>query len=69
MIRTLQTLSEEHSYVVLMASLLIALGGWGATFNTWAEATRVGNVFGLLGIVGGVLLAWVGKSPIGQQEK
>lgn len=50
--------------LVLIASLLVALGGWGATFTSWAEVCRVNNVFGLVGIIGGVLLAWLGASPL-----
>lgn len=54
----------DKSKTILIASLLVALGSWGTTFSTWAEVTRVSNVFGLIGIVGGVVLAWLGTSPL-----
>jgi hypothetical protein len=54
----------DKSNWILVASLLVALGSWGATFSSWAEVVRVSNVFGLLGIIGGVVLAWFGTSPL-----
>jgi hypothetical protein len=57
-------MSRIHPAFVLIASLLVALSGWGISFESWAETTRVSNVFALFGIVGGVLLAWLGTSPL-----
>ena len=48
----------------LVASLMLAVGGWGATFQHWNEAWQVSNFFGLLAIIGGIMLAWLGQSPI-----
>ena len=52
------------SYTVLAASLLIALASWGSGFDNWEQLKEIANVFSLLGVVGGVFLAWLGKSPI-----
>ncbi len=52
------------SIVVLLASLLIAIGSWGSGFSNWQQLREVSNVFSLLGVVGSVVLAWLGKSPI-----
>lgn len=52
------------SILILIGSLLIALSSWGSGFTSWKEAFQVGHVFNLLGIVGSVVLAWLGRSPI-----
>ena len=52
------------SYLLLFASLLMAVGGWGSSFQSWSEAAHPSHFFSLLGVVGGVILAWIGKSPI-----
>ncbi len=49
--------------IVLIASLLASLGGWGASFTSWAQVAQPSNLFALVGIIAGVLLAWVGTSP------
>jgi len=52
------------SIAVLFASLLIAVGSWGSGFGNWQDLKEISNVFSLLGVVGSVVLAWLGKSPI-----
>ena len=52
------------SIVVLVASLLIAIGSWGSGFSNWQQLREVPNVFSLLGVIGSVVLAWLGRSPI-----
>ena len=52
------------SMAVLAASLLIAVGSWGSGFSNWQQLREISNVFSLLGVVGSVVLAWLGKSPI-----
>ncbi len=52
------------SMVVLVASLLMAIGGWIITLPTWQAACTPVSMGGLLTGVGGVILAWLGKSPI-----
>jgi len=54
----------KASIAVLLASLLIAVGSWGSGFGNWQELKEISNVFSLLGVVGSVVLAWLGKSPI-----
>jgi len=54
----------KASIAVLLASLLIAVGSWGSGFGNWQQLREVSNVFSLLGVVGSVVLAWLGKSPI-----
>lgn len=52
------------SISILAAGLLIAVGPWMAAFDSWTQTVAVSNVGVLLGIIGGVFLAWSGKSPI-----
>lgn len=52
------------SYAVLAASLLVAIGSWGMGFDNWRDLTEVSNVMSLAGVIGGVILAWLGRSPI-----
>ena len=56
----------EHfkNFLVLIASIMVAVVPWGSTLETWGDAITVANIFPLLGIVGGVLLAWLGQSPL-----
>lgn len=54
----------NSSLLVLAASLFVALGGWGIGLNNWSQLCEVSNVFSLLGVIGGVVLAWLGKSPV-----
>jgi len=51
------------SIIILIASLLVALGGWMATLATWVDALTPIAFGGLIAIVGSVLLAWLGESP------
>ena len=51
------------SYALLVGGLLVAIGPWLTAFSSWAEAIDVSNVGVVLGIGGGVFLAWLGKSP------
>ena len=51
-------------FLVLVASIMVAVVPWGSSLNSWGDAVTVANIFPLLGIVGGVLLAWLGQSPI-----
>lgn len=52
------------SILILIASLLVALTPWFTLLDTWTAATTPGNIGALLGIIGGVILAWLGASPI-----
>mgnify|MGYP001586753893 CR=1 FL=1 len=54
----------DKSKLILCASLLVAVGSWGAHFNSWIEIFQPSTLFGLIGTVGGVVLAWLGDSPI-----
>lgn len=61
-------MNVNNSAVVLVGSLLVALGGWGVAFQEWSDMCRLSSVFSLAGVVGGVLLAWIGKSPLRPKE-
>jgi hypothetical protein len=50
--------------LVLVASIMVAVVPWGSALPSWEDAVSVEQTFPLLGIVGGVLLAWLGQSPI-----
>lgn len=52
------------SIVLLVASLVMALGGWMMTLKTWDAALLPLAMGGLLFNLGGVVVAWLGKSPI-----
>ena len=52
------------SILVLVASLLMAIGGWVITLPSWQAALAPVSMGGLLTGIGGVILAWLGKSPI-----
>lgn len=59
----------KTSIMVLIASLLVAIASWGSGFNNWAELKAIGNIFSLVGVIGGVVLAWLGQSPIKPSSK
>jgi hypothetical protein len=52
------------SIAFLLASLLMAIGGWILTLPNWNAATTPAAIGGLLTGLGGVVVAWLGKSPI-----
>lgn len=52
------------SFLVLAASLLVAVSPWMMSLESFETATTPANLGALAGIVGGVLLAWLGKSPL-----
>jgi membrane associated rhomboid family serine protease len=54
---------EDQRTLSFCAALFLAIAGWGADFKTWADMLQVGNVFSLVAVIGGVLLAWVTKRP------
>lgn len=47
----------EQKLLLFWGSLLVAVGGWGATAGSWADLCTPAAIFGLIGIVGGVFLA------------
>lgn len=54
----------DHKVLVLVAALFIALAAWGEGFESWKQLLEVRNVFALIGSIGSVVLAWLGKSPV-----
>jgi len=52
------------SIIVLIASLMLAAGGWLAALASWHDLAQPGTIAALLSTVGGVILAWLGRSPI-----
>ena len=60
-------MSNIPNWVVLLASLLVAIGGWGIGLADWADLLKVSNFFSLLAVVGGVVLAWLGASPLAKK--
>ena len=56
--------STITSVVVLLASLCIVLGPWMLDLETFGQILTPENLGTLLPMVGGVLLAWIGKSPL-----
>ena len=56
-------MQKVNPYVILIASLLVGLGPWIQSADTWGSLFSTSNLGPGIGIVGGVLLAWVGRSP------
>jgi hypothetical protein len=52
------------SVLLLIASIIVGIGGWMVTLQTWQQATNPVPMGGLLMIIGGVLCAWLGQSPL-----
>ncbi len=52
------------SKVLFLGGLPVALGGWGTSFSNWGELLQVSNFFGLLAVIGGVIMAKYSQSPI-----
>jgi hypothetical protein len=52
------------SMQLLIASLLCGVGGWMITLSSWSAAITPVSMGGLLMIVGSVVAAWLGKSPL-----
>jgi hypothetical protein len=52
------------SIMVLIASLMLAVGGWMAALGSWHDLAQPGTIAALLSTIGGVILAWLGRSPI-----
>ena len=51
------------SYAMLVGGLLVAAGPWLIALDAWGDALAPANLGILLPIIGGVLMAWLGKSP------
>ena len=54
---------------MLVASLMVALASWGSSFETWQEMYDPQNAWVGIGIIGGVLVAWLGQSPIKPKQQ
>jgi hypothetical protein len=54
----------NFSIALLVASLIAGIGGWMVTLASWSVALTTINLGGLLVILAGVVVAWLGKSPI-----
>jgi hypothetical protein len=60
---------QFKGFLILFASWLVAIVPWGSSLSTWQDAITTGNLFPFLGITGGVILAWLGQSPIMARTK
>jgi hypothetical protein len=52
----------DQKHIAFLGALLLAVSGWGATLTTWKEALTVEHFFGLLAILGSLLLSNAAKS-------
>lgn len=52
------------SIALLVVSVLMGVGGWCVTLDSWGVAFTPQNLAGLLTGVGGVIVAWLNDSPI-----
>ncbi len=57
------------SVMVLIASLMLAVGGWLAALASWHDLAQPGTIAALLSTIGGVILAWLGRSPIAPKQQ
>jgi hypothetical protein len=48
---------SDKRVLSFLGALLMAVGGWGIGFGTWGEMFTPAAIFGLFGIVGGLLLS------------
>jgi hypothetical protein len=55
---------QGKSIGILIFALIVALGGWFQTLPQWASAATPEYLGQGLAVVGGVGLAWLGKSPV-----
>ena len=55
-------LLADQKYVAFIGAFLMALAGWGSAFTSWSDILQVDHLFGLLGIVGALLLSNAAKS-------
>jgi len=56
--------TKLNPYVVLALSLAIAIAPWGQSMASWGAFTDISNVFALIGIVAGVIMAWKKVPPV-----
>ena len=55
----------KPNWILFLGALLVAIGPWGfENVGVWSDLIMPGKMFSLLGIVGGVILAWLGQSPV-----
>jgi hypothetical protein len=59
---------NKTSIAVFIGSLLLGIGGWMATLSTWGVALAPGTLSGLILIIGGVIVNWFNKSPLGDNS-
>jgi len=50
--------------IVLLASIGIAFFGWSSALPSWADGMTTGALSGLGSAICGIILAWIGQSPI-----
>jgi hypothetical protein len=60
--------SAVTSVIVLIASLCIVLGPWMLQLEVFGDALTPDKMGELLPMIGGVLLAWLGRSPLPKQR-
>jgi len=53
---------SDQRLLVFIGGLCLAVCSWGAGFKTWPELLTTQAIFGLFGIIGGVLIANVGHN-------
>ena len=56
--------STGLSIGLLIGGVLVAVGPWASSLDSWGSAVSPQNIGILLPIVGGVLMSWLGKSLI-----
>ena len=56
--------STSVSIGLLIGGILVAVGPWASSLDSWGAAVSPQNIGILLPIVGGVLMSWLGKSLI-----
>ena len=57
-------MNRKVSVIVLVCSLVLAFVGWATTLDTWAAGLSPKTLSGLLAGLAGIVLAWLGQSPL-----
>ena len=57
-------INMAKKFTVLLCSIILALSSFVITLSTWSEMLTMKNFWVELTIICGVVLAWLGQSPI-----
>lgn len=56
--------STSVSIGLLVAGMMVSVGPWANSLESWGSAFSPQNIGVLIPIIGGVIIAWLGKSLV-----